>query len=284
MGERSSNIARTRQAELKQQPQESLFDTHPEVSLDFETVRQAARQKYTRPFLILDTAIVRGKIRRFRAAMPRVRPHYAVKANPDRRVLKVLVQEGAGFEIARPPSSTCFSASACRRRGLLLQPDEVARVDRLRRGQGRGVVRHRQRGRAARIHEVKPDAKQYLRIATPNIGSDWPLSGKFGPAPPTHADHRHGGEARRRPRRGDLPRRLAMPQSGKLARGAREGEGHVRRHDQGGPRPRLLNIGGGYPGARRSRTRSSRIFAILGYAAPPFFVGLLAQLLFAQEP
>src|SRR5688572_29466496 len=100
MGERSSSIARTRQAELKHQPLEGLFDTHPEVELDFEIVRQAARQKYTRPFLILDTAIVRGKIRRFRAAMPRVRPHYAVKANPDRRVLKVLVQEGAGFEIA----------------------------------------------------------------------------------------------------------------------------------------------------------------------------------------
>src|SRR5512134_787615 len=105
MGERSSNVARTRQAELKPQPPQrqnldALFDTHPEVELDFEIVRQAARQKYTRPFLILDTAIVRGKIRRFRAAMPRVRPHYAVKANPDRRVLKVLVQEGAGFEIA----------------------------------------------------------------------------------------------------------------------------------------------------------------------------------------
>src|SRR5215212_9413139 len=98
MGERSS-IAR-KGALLKQQPQEQLFDTHPEVSLDFEIVRQAARQKYNRPFLILDTAIVRGKARRFRAAMPRVRPHYAVKANPDRRVLKVLVQEGCGFEIA----------------------------------------------------------------------------------------------------------------------------------------------------------------------------------------
>ena len=32
--------------------------------------------------------------------MPRVRPHYAVKANPDPRVLKVLIQEGCGFEIA----------------------------------------------------------------------------------------------------------------------------------------------------------------------------------------
>src|SRR5512138_2761704 len=102
MGDRPpSSFARARQTAVTRQPQlEQLFDTHPEVSLDFEIVRQAARQKYTRPFLILDTAIVRGKVRRFRAAMPRVRPHYAVKANPDRRVLKVLVQEGCGFEIA----------------------------------------------------------------------------------------------------------------------------------------------------------------------------------------
>src|SRR6185369_7927038 len=102
MGDRPpSSIGRVRQSAVaRQQPQEQLFDTHPEVSLDFEIVRQAASQKYNRPFLILDTAIVRGKVRRFRAAMPRVRPHYAVKANPDRRVLKVLVQEGCGFEIA----------------------------------------------------------------------------------------------------------------------------------------------------------------------------------------
>src|SRR5689334_10756150 len=102
MGDRPpSSIARARQTAVsRQQPQEQLFDTHPEVSLDFEIVRRAASQKYTRPFLILDTAIVREKVRRFRAAMPRVRPHYAVKANPDRRVLQVLVQEGCGFEIA----------------------------------------------------------------------------------------------------------------------------------------------------------------------------------------
>src|SRR5947209_16965378 len=101
MGDRPSSFARSRQNALpKQPPQEQLFDTHPEVSLDFEIVRQAARQKYNRPFLIVDTAIVRGKVRRFRAAMPRVRPHYAVKANPDRRVIKVLAQEGAGFEMA----------------------------------------------------------------------------------------------------------------------------------------------------------------------------------------
>ena len=249
MGERSS-IVRTRQAaELKQQPQEALFDTHPEVSLDFEIVRQAARQKYTRPFLILDTAIVRNKIRRFRAAMPRVRPHYAVKANPDRRVLKVLVQEGAGFEIASTaeldvlltlgvPAAEVFYSNPMKSRESIAYAAAkgaewyvVDSVDELR-----------------RIHEIKPDAKQYLRIATPNIGSDWPLSGKFGCGV---GDAReiialaaklgvdlagvtfHVGSQCRNPENW----RVALEKAKSLFDGMAKA----------GLKPRLLNIGGGYP-------------------------------------
>src|SRR6476659_8056269 len=182
MGVRPVNVVRTRQSAVtKQQPQEQLFDTHPEVSLDFEIVRQAASQKYTRPFLIVDTAIVRGKVRRFRAAMPRVRPHYAVKANPDRRVLKVLVQEGCGFEIASTteldllmslgvPAAEVFFSNPVKSRDAVsyaaakgVEWFVIDSLDEMR-----------------RIQSVKPDAKLYLRIATPNIGSDWPLSGKFG--------------------------------------------------------------------------------------------------------
>ncbi len=178
MAARATSILRNKQA---LQPQEPLFDTHPEVSLDFETVREAAREKYTRPFLILDTAIVREKVRRFRAAMPRVRPHYAVKANPDRRVLKTLEQESAGFEIASPaeldqllalgvPPAEVFYSNPVKAREWIVQAAAkgvewyvIDSVDELH-----------------RVHEVKPDAKQYLRIAAPNIGSDWPLAGKFG--------------------------------------------------------------------------------------------------------
>ncbi|MGA8005921.1 MAG: type III PLP-dependent enzyme [Burkholderiales bacterium] len=178
MGARPTSIARNKQSTL---PQEQLFDTHPEVSLDFETVRQAARKKYTRPFLILDTAIVREKARRFRAAMSRVRPHYAVKANPDPRVLKVLVEEGAGFEIASiaeldlllslgVPAAEVFYSNPVKSRdsiayaaGKGVEWFVLDSVDELR-----------------RVHSVKADAKLYLRVATPNIGSDWPLSGKFG--------------------------------------------------------------------------------------------------------
>jgi ornithine decarboxylase len=178
MGSRPASIVRNKQT---QPLQEQFFDTHPEVSLDFETVRAAARQKYARPFLILDTAIVREKLRRFRAVMPRVRPHYAVKANPDRRVVKALVQEGSGFEIASPaeldlllslgvPAGEIFYSNPVKARDAVAYAARqgvewyvIDTVDELR-----------------KVYEVKRDAKLYLRIAAPNIGSDWPLSGKFG--------------------------------------------------------------------------------------------------------
>ncbi len=175
----SSNIGRiSRQNSL---PHEQLFDTHPESSLDFEIVRQGARQQYSRPFLILDTAIVRDKARRFRATMPRLRLHYAVKANPDRRVVKALLQEGCSFEIASTaeldlllslgvdPAQVFYSNPVRSRQAVAYAASKgvewyvVDSVDELR-----------------RVHEIKADARTYLRVATPNIGSDWPLSGKFG--------------------------------------------------------------------------------------------------------
>jgi len=178
MGARPSSIARNKQTDL---PQEHLFDTHPEVDLDFEIVRRAAREKYTRPFLSLDTGIVRDKARRFRASMPRVRPHYAVKANPDRRVLKALAQEGVGFEIASIDELdllVSLGVSAAE----VFYSNPVKSRDAIAYAAGKGVewfvVDSVDESR--RVFEVKPDAKQYLRIATPNIGSDWPLSGKFG--------------------------------------------------------------------------------------------------------
>jgi len=178
MGARPASIARSKQSA---HPQEQLFDTHPEVSLDFETVRQAARRDYTRPFLILDTAIVREKARRFHAAMPRVRPHYAVKANPDPRVLKVLIEEGAGFEIASIAElDLLLSLGVAGAEVFYSNP--VKSRESIAYAAAKGVEWFVIDGldELRRVHSVKPDAKLYLRVATPNIGSDWPLSGKFG--------------------------------------------------------------------------------------------------------
>ncbi len=248
MGDRPSSI-RSRSTAVARQPQEQLFDTHPEVSLDFEIVRQAASQKYTRPFLIVDTAIVRGKARRFRAAMPRVRPHYAVKANPDRRVLKVLAQEGCGFEIAStaeldlllglgvPAAEVFFSNPVKAREAIAYAAGKgvewfvIDSTDELR-----------------KVHEIKPDAKLYLRIAAPNIGSDWPLSGKFG-AGPAEAREIVAAAAKRGADLAGLTFHVGSqcrnPENWRVAIEKARSLFDVMLKT--GLKPRLLNIGGGYP-------------------------------------
>jgi ornithine decarboxylase len=160
---------------------ENLLDSHPEVSLDFRHVREALQSGYAKPFLLIDPQIIQTKYRRFQAAMPRVRAHYAVKANPDKRVVKLLAEEGAGFEIASTaeldlllslgvPAAEVHYSNPVKARQYIeyavargVEWFSLDSVDEL-----------------MKIHAVAPEAKQYLRIDTPNVGSDWPLSGKFG--------------------------------------------------------------------------------------------------------
>ncbi|SES75001.1 ornithine decarboxylase [Nitrosospira multiformis] len=228
---------------------EEIFDTHPEVSLDFEHVQAALKQGYSKPFLLVDSNIIRNKARRFKAAMPRVQPHYAVKANPDPRVLKTLIEEGVGFEIAsiseldlllslNVPAADIYYSNPMKSRAYLeyaaakgVEWYVLDSVEELR-----------------KIVSVKPDAKLYLRIDTPNIGSDWPLAGKFGThvaeikeiideAANLQADLAgvtfHVGSQCRNPQNW----RVGIERAIKAFADMR----------QAGLSPRLLNIGGGYP-------------------------------------
>jgi len=160
---------------------EPPLDTHPELRLDFKRVQEALTKGYPRPFLLVDTDIVRAKVRRFKVAMPRVHPHYAVKANPHPKILTSLIEEGAGFEIAsiaeldsllslNVPAKEIYYSNPVKSREYLKYAAE------------KGVEWYAldSEEELRKIVSVKPDAKMYLRIDTPNIGSDWPLSGKFG--------------------------------------------------------------------------------------------------------
>lgn len=226
-----------------------LFDTHPETSLEFNHVKEKLLHGYDKPFLLVDSNIIRQKTRRFMNAMPRVRPHYAVKANPDRRVLKTLIEEGAGFEIASiaeldlllelgVPAAEIFYSNPIKSRAYLeyaaakgVEWYVLDSVEELR-----------------KIVSVKPDAKMYLRIDTPNIGSDWPLAGKFG----THlADISHIIDEAAR-----LGADLAGVtfHVGSQCRNPQNWRVGIERAVKvfsdmrtTGLNPRLLNIGGGYP-------------------------------------
>jgi ornithine decarboxylase len=242
-------VATKRQSRQLPAPLEQLFDTHPESSPDLEWVRRAVQDDYTKPLLLVDSSIVRDKARRFSAAMPRVRPHYAVKANPDPRVLKTLIAEGAGFEIASIAELDILLA-------LGVPADEVFYSNPMKsreyvayaaaRGVEWFVVDSVEELR--KVHSVKADAKLYLRIDTPNIGSDWPLGGKFG----AHAGEIRDILATAAKIKADLAgvafhvgSQCRNPENWRVAiEKARTVFDHMTKL---GLKPRLLNIGGGYP-------------------------------------
>jgi ornithine decarboxylase len=228
---------------------EEIFDTHPEISLDFEHVRHALEKGYSKPFLLVDSSIVRNKIRRFKATMPRVHPHYAVKANPHPQVLKTLIEEGAGFEIASVAELDLLLGLGVKAQEIYYSNPMKSR-EFIRYAVAKGVewfvldsVEE-----LRKLVSVKPNAKLYLRIDTPNIGSDWPLSGKFGAHPAEvreiiktavelKADLAgvtfHVGSQCRNPQnwRVGIESALKIFQQMRVV----------------GLNPRLLNIGGGYP-------------------------------------
>jgi ornithine decarboxylase len=246
-----AGVARKTIRSIRQQAfeQSHLFDSHPESSLDFEKVRAAAKDGYGKPFLLIDSSIIREKSRRIAAAMPRVRPHYAVKANPDPRVLKVLIEEGAGFEIASTAELDLLTSLGVPA-GEIYYSNPVKPRDFVAHAAARGVewfvVDSVEEVR--KIHSVKADAKLYLRIDTPNIGSDWPLAGKFG----AHASEIREIIATSARIKADLAgiafhvgSQCRNPENWRV--GIEKARAVFDQMAKAGLNPRLLNIGGGFP-------------------------------------
>src|SRR5262249_10486111 len=230
-------------------PQPQVFDTHPEVRLDFSHVRDALKEGYSKPFLLVDTNIVRSKFRRFKAALPRVHPHYAVKANPDPRVVKTLIEEGAGFEIASIAELDLLLELGVAAAEVYFSNPMKSRAS-VEYAAAKGVewfvVDSVEELR--KVHSIKADAKLYVRIEAPNVGSDWPLSGKFG----MKAQEVDAVVAEAASLKADLAGVTfhvgSQCRNTENWRVGIQGAKRVfKKMRLAGLKPRLLNIGGGYP-------------------------------------
>lgn len=212
-------------------------------------VKEHLQQGYTGPFLMIDSNIIRQQARRFMTALPRVTPHFAVKSNPDSRILQTLKEEGTQFEIASRAELDLLLA-------LNIRPADIFYSNPVK--SSLYISYAAEKGvewyaidcveELYKIHQIKPDAKLYLRIYTTNEGSACPLSGKFG----AHLeDTRHIIEEA-----ASLGADLAGvtfhvgSQCNNLENwrvGIRAAEEVFTLMRQKGLNPRMLNLGGGYP-------------------------------------
>ncbi|MGB0864886.1 MAG: type III PLP-dependent enzyme [Granulosicoccaceae bacterium] len=143
--------------------------------------QQLAMRGHAEPMLCMSESELISNARRFKAAMPRVQAHYAVKANPHPRVLQLLAQEGIGFEIA-----SAHELKLLRDQGIapssLYYSNPIKSRDHIRQAAHQGVQWFvvDSVAEVQKLAEIHPAAKLYLRIATSNAGAVLPLAGKFG--------------------------------------------------------------------------------------------------------
>lgn len=138
-------------------------------------------QEYKTPFLIVNPEVIRENCRRIQKSFGDVQVYYAIKANPDLRILEIIRDMGCGFEVAstkeldlvlkigvnpsliissHPIKTPEFVELAYENKIRLFVFDSKTEID--------------------KISKFAPKSKVCARLNVSNIGSEWPLAEKFG--------------------------------------------------------------------------------------------------------
>ena len=140
-----------------------------------------ASQEFDRPTLVIDTELVAQQYRALKAGLGRADIHYAVKANPERKVIETLINLGSHFDAAsRGEIELCL--------GLGADPADISFGNTIKRASdiafahSAGVTLFAADSEAEldKIAAHAPGARVYLRLIVENSMADWPLSRKFG--------------------------------------------------------------------------------------------------------
>jgi ornithine decarboxylase len=153
------------------------------------------------PRLVLDLDVVRDNYMAFARALPDTRVFYAVKANPDPAILKLLASLGSCFDTASIGEVEMALAAGA-------TPDRISFGNTIKKERdiaaafAKGVMLYAVDAKAEveKVARAAPGAKVFCRILCDGDGAEWPLSRKFGCAPEMAPDvlehaHRHGLEA-----------------------------------------------------------------------------------------
>ena len=148
-----------------------------------QRLRNLARRHGT-PVLAISRSALLGQLKRFRRALPRVEPFYAVKANPHPDVLKALVAAGTGFDVASGAEmETCLAAGARPSRIIFANTIKQAAVIRAAMRRKVTLMTFDSEYELDKIAEHAPGSRVIVRIKVPNVGSIVELSLKFGVDP-----------------------------------------------------------------------------------------------------
>jgi ornithine decarboxylase len=141
------------------------------------------------PCVVVDLNVVRDNYQTFKAALPEARVFYAVKANPDAPILKLLARQGSCFDVASTVEIDMALAAGA-------TPDRISFGNTIKKE--RDIVYAYEKGirmfavdcaeEVEKVARAAPGAGVYCRILCDGAGAEWPLSRKFGCEPEMAVD------------------------------------------------------------------------------------------------
>src|SRR4051794_37284537 len=146
------------------------------------------------PYLDLDIAAAVARFRALQATLPDTLVHYAVKANPEARLLHALAAADCRFDVASPAEVTAALEAGASPEHLVYSNPIKRRSDiafAAQRGVRLFVVDTLEE--TYKVSEAAPGCAVLCRIGTTGEGSDWSLSRKYGCSPgrPCRSSARH---------------------------------------------------------------------------------------------
>ena len=223
----------------------SALDGAPALS---PALRSAlADQTKPTPRLVLDLDLVEAQYRAFVEALPGVEVYYAVKANPHEAVVERLTALGSSFDVA-----SVGELALCESFGV--EPHRMSYGNTIKKSAdiARAYAAGVRMFAFDSIEELDkltgnaPGSTVFCRLSTDSIGSDWPLSKKFGTDP--HRAVRLLIEAARRGFTTGISFHVGSQQrdAGGWARALAKTTWVVDALEANGIRVGLLNLGGGF--------------------------------------
>jgi ornithine decarboxylase len=201
------------------------------------------------PCLVVDLDVVRDNYLNFARALPDSRVYYAVKANPDPAILRLLAGLGSSFDCA-----SVAEIDMAREAGAT--PERISYGNTIKKE--RDVAAAYERGvrlfavdcreEVDKIVRAAPGSRVFCRILCDCDGAEWPLSRKFGCVPELAVDvldyaHRSGLEAY------GVSFHVGSQQPNPEAWDAalKAASGIFRTLSERGIQLRMVNLGGGFP-------------------------------------
>jgi ornithine decarboxylase len=132
------------------------------------------------PYLLVDREKVGEKVKTIGKHIKNSEIFYAVKANPDIEILRLINKMGIGFEIASEGElAMLVSMGVSTERIISSNPIKTFKFLRMSADYGVSYFAIDSLDEIDKIRNCCPGSRVYVRLAVPNEGSEWPLSRKF---------------------------------------------------------------------------------------------------------